>query len=210
MSRRLLRLITLLTLLAFFVVACGDPRSRGRRGGGGDDDDSAPDDDDDSGTDDDDAAGDDDDDDSTSDDDDDDDSTSDDDDDASDDDDSSPTGLDGFWTGIPTGTVDVGGSIYGCDPETSSAEVTVTEGALAEGEVTCVLDGIGAFCTASWNPANVLAGTTPTFIDCANEYYSLEWTTDGQTYLDGHVSGTADVSGSDVTFDVYFSLSRLE
>jgi hypothetical protein len=195
------RLIALLTLLAF-LAACSVPRSRGR---GSDDDDSSLDDDD-SATDDDD---DDDDDDNADDDDDDDDDLADDDDDDSavDDDDAFPDDLLGTWTGTPTGTLDVGGTIYACAEDLSIATLEVTIGGLATGSLGCFLESLALLCSATPTNVNVNEGPTPVLVDCVNDFFTLEWNTDGATYLGGWVYGTVDI-GQIIVVDIAFTLQR--
>ncbi len=192
MNRNFLLLISLLTLVAF-AAACGTPRARGR-GGSSDDDDSALDDDDSASTDDDD-------------DDDDDDGTDDDDDDSgADDDDAVPDDLFGIWTGTPSGTIDVGGTIYDCDP-TSEAMLEVTNGGLATGTLSCFLEGLALLCTAAPVNVNVNAGPAPVLVSCLDEFVTLEWNTDGQTYLGGWLYGEIDI-GQIVVVDIAFTLQR--
>ena len=199
MNRRLLILIASLTLLAMMLAACSVPRSRGR-GGSGDDDDSAGDDDDsvgdddDASTDDDDAV-------------DDDDDVVDDDDDSVGDDDDATNDLSGFWTGTPTGTIDVDGTIYTCAASDSSVELDVTPGGLASGTMGCWLSDLSLLCAAHPSSINVNAGPAETLIDCVGEYFTLEWDTDGQSYLGGSISGEADI-GSTVIVDINFILQR--
>ncbi len=198
-NRRLLLLIALLTLLAMLLAACTPTRRGGR---GDDDDDSAPDDDDDSvGTDDDDIA--DDDDDSVGDDDD----IVDDDDDSVGDDDDATNDLSGFWFGTPTGTIDVDGNVYDCAPSDSEVELDVTSGGLASGTMGCWLNELSLLCAAHPSNVNVNAGPAQMQIDCVGEFFTVEWDTDGQSYLGGSINGTVDI-GSIVTVDIDFILQR--